>query len=111
SRRGTRVRGARVASDRARSHLNPRRDAGPAQRLPSAETTPRLRSTSYGKIYRTKNKDQPPLRRADFWTVEISRAEKLSARNARPERFAAETIRIRDCSRRETETSLSVWSA
>src|SRR5438105_15735720 len=64
-----------------------------------------------GKIYWTKNKSQPPLRRADFWTIEIARAKELSPGNARAKRLAPETIRIRDRARRKTKASLSIRTA
>src|ERR1700737_6775 len=77
----------------------------------AASDTLRSTSTFYGQIHRTKNKSQPPIRRATLWTFEISRAQKLSAGDARTERRATQTVRLRDRARRETETSLSVRSA
>src|SRR6266478_8359523 len=77
---------------------------------PNFSTTKPL-DFSHGQIYRTENKDQPPLRRPDFWTIEVARAKKLSARNARAKRLAAQTIGLRNCARREAEASLPIWSS
>src|SRR6266851_5170596 len=65
----------------------------------------------HGQIHRTENKDQPPLRRADFWTVEVARAKKLSAWHARAQRLSPETVRLRDCARREAKAPLSIRTA
>src|SRR6266700_2870232 len=65
-------------------------------------------NASHGQIHWTENESQPPLWRADLWLLQIVRAKKLSAGHARPQRFATQAVRIRDCPRRKTETSLSI---
>src|SRR5438445_4131935 len=77
---------------------------------PNFSTTKPL-DFSHGQIYRTENKDQPPLRRADFWTVEVARTKELSARDAWAQRLAAQTIRLRDRARGEAEAALSIRPA
>ena len=85
--RRTRIRGACFAGDRARSHGDPRRDAGAAQRLPSAKTAPRLMPLNsqlstinfHGQIYRTKNQSQPPL-----WRAALRTSKALERKNYPP---------------------------
>ena len=116
----TRICGARLAGNRARSHAYSRCHAGAAQRLSSAKTTPRLVLSLFnsqlitifhGQIHRTKNESEPALRGADFRFLQGTGAEKLPARHARPERFPAQTIGVRDCARRKTEAALSIWAS
>jgi small subunit ribosomal protein S11 len=47
-----RVGAARLQSCGLQCHLDPRRDAHPAQRLPSAEAPPRLRRLRFGRVPR-----------------------------------------------------------
>src|SRR5947208_12204575 len=77
---------------------------------PNFSTTKPL-DFSHGQIYRTENKDQPSLRRADFWTIEVAGAKKLSARNARTKRLSPQTVRLRDRAGRKAKASLPIWSS
>src|SRR5205823_14260829 len=100
---------------RTRSHGYSRCHTSAAQRLSPAKTTPRLTlqlfNEPHGQIHRTKNESEPALRGADFRFLQGAGAEKLSARHARPERFPAQTIGVRDCARRKTEAALSIRPA
>src|SRR5439155_26427560 len=107
-----RIRRARLAGNRTRSHGYSRCHTSAAQRLSPAKTTPRLTlqlfNEPHGQIHRTKNESEPALRGADFRFLQGAGAEKLSARHARPERFPAQTIGVRDCARRKTKAALSI---
>src|SRR5204863_299701 len=67
--------------------------AGAAQRLPSAQETPRVNLenrksqivNSHGSLHRTPHPHQPPFRHTHLWTVEIPRAKKLRPGHARAE--------------------------
>src|SRR5436309_3527849 len=64
-----------------------------------------------GQIHRTKNESKPALWGAAFRFLQSIGAEKLSSRHARSARLPAQTIGVRDCARRKTETALSIWAA
>src|SRR5438067_634476 len=61
-----------------------------------------------GQIYRTQNQNRPSLWRASFRTLQVARTQKLSAGNARPERFPAQAIRLRDRSWGKAEAPLPI---